>query len=195
MRPGQASELYSTWCGGGVMQIAQGEPGWKVPPAIIASSGTLPIAGLASGGTLPDARLAYVTHGTLDADRGNAILFPTHYSGTHADNLWLIGEGKALDPLRYFIIVPNMLGNGVSSSPSNTPPPYDGAAFPHVTALDNVECQHRLLTEQFGALGVPVLGGLPIGHGENPVAVGLGVAPVPVGVDQPQAIAAGAAPG
>jgi len=37
--------------GGGVMQIDHGEPGAKVPPAIIASSGIFPIAGLASGGT------------------------------------------------------------------------------------------------------------------------------------------------
>src|SRR6267154_717361 len=51
MRPGQASELYSTWLGGGVMQSDHGEPGKKVPPAIIASSGILPIAGLAPGGT------------------------------------------------------------------------------------------------------------------------------------------------
>jgi hypothetical protein len=36
----------------------------------------------------------------------------------------------ALDPAKYFIIVPNMLGNGLSSSPSNTPPPYDRSRFP-----------------------------------------------------------------
>jgi homoserine O-acetyltransferase/O-succinyltransferase len=40
----------------------------------------------------------------------------------------------ALDPAKYFIVIPNMLGNGLSSSPSNTPPPYDRARFPNVTA-------------------------------------------------------------
>jgi homoserine O-acetyltransferase len=56
----------------------------------------------------------------------------------------------ALDPNRYFIVVPNMLGNGLSSPPSNTPAPYDGARFPKVTVLDNVAVQHRLVGEHFG---------------------------------------------
>ena len=86
------------------------------------------------GMTLRDAFLAYKTYGTLNADKTNAIVYPTWYSGRHADNEWLIGEGMALDPTRYFIIVPNMLGNGLSSSPSNTPPPYDRARFPRVTS-------------------------------------------------------------
>ena len=56
----------------------------------------------------------------------------------------------ALDPNEYFIIVPNMLGNGLSSSPSNTPPPYDKARFPNVTVHDNVAVQPKLVTEHFG---------------------------------------------
>src|SRR5690242_12332485 len=99
---------------------------------------------LQSGETLPQARLAYTTHGALDAARSNAIVFPTHYGGRHTDNEWLIGPGKPLDTERYFVIVPNMLGNGESSSPSNTPPPYDRGRFPHVTIYDNVAAQHRL---------------------------------------------------
>ena len=67
---------------------------------------------LQMGMTLRDAKLAYKTCGELDADKGNAIVYPTWYSGRHWDNEWLIGEGMALDPARYFIIVPNMLGNG-----------------------------------------------------------------------------------
>jgi homoserine O-acetyltransferase/O-succinyltransferase len=105
---------------------------------------------LQAGGILPNARLVYKTYGTLDAARGNAIVFPTPYSGRHTDNEWLIGEGKALDPSHYFVIVPNMLGNGLSSSPSNTPAPHDRARFPHVTVYDNVAFQHRLVTERFG---------------------------------------------
>src|SRR3954451_20319384 len=101
---------------------------------------------LRHGTTLPDAKLAYKTYGELDADRGNVIVYPTWYSGQHYDNEWLIGEGMALDPSRYFIVIPNMFGNGLSSSPSNTPPPHDRARFPHVTMYDNVEAQHRLIT-------------------------------------------------
>ncbi len=43
-----------------------------------------------------------------------------------------------------------MFGNGLSSSPSNAPPPFDRAAFPDVTLYDNVVCQHRLITEHLG---------------------------------------------
>ena len=88
---------------------------------------------LQSGATLRGAKLAYKTFGELNADKSNAIVYPTWYSGCHWDNEWLIGDGMALDPAKYFIIVPNMLGNGLSSSPSNTPPPYDRRASRDVT--------------------------------------------------------------
>ena len=73
---------------------------------------------LTCGITLRGARLAYKTYGTLSEARDNAIVYPTWYSGRHWENEWLIGDGMALDPSRYFVIVPNMLGNGLSSSPS-----------------------------------------------------------------------------
>ena len=104
---------------------------------------------LQSGVVLPATRLAYRTHGRLNAARDNAVIFPTHYSGTHDNNAWLIGPGMALDPEAYFVIVPNMLGNGISSSPSNTPAPCDGPRFPLVTVRDNVLLQHRLVVERF----------------------------------------------
>jgi len=105
---------------------------------------------LQRGATLRNARLAYKTFGTLNAAKDNAIVYPTWYSGQHYDNEWLVGRGMALDPDKYFIIIPNMFGNGLSSSPSNTPEPYNAARFPRVTAYDNVRAQHRLVTEHFG---------------------------------------------
>lgn len=105
---------------------------------------------LQRGATLRNARLAYKTFGTLNAAKDNAIVYPTWYSGQHYDNEWLVGRGMALDPDKYFIIIPNMFGNGLSSSPSNTPEPYNAARFPKVTAYDNVRAQHRLVTEHFG---------------------------------------------
>ncbi|WP_432346917.1 alpha/beta fold hydrolase [Shinella yambaruensis] len=102
---------------------------------------------LQNGAILREAKLAYKTFGTLNAAKDNAILYPTWYSGQHYDNEWLVGPGMALDPGRYFIIIPNMFGNGLSSSPSNMPEPYNAARFPKVTAYDNVRAQHRLVTE------------------------------------------------
>lgn len=96
------------------------------------------------------ARLAYKTYGNLNAAKDNAIIYPTSFAGTHDDAAWLIGAGRALDPEKYFLIVPDALGNGLSSSPSNTAAPNDGNRFPHVTIHDNVAQQHRLLTEKFG---------------------------------------------
>lgn len=101
------------------------------------------------GATLPDAKLAYTTYGELSAARDNVVVFPTWWGGTHADLEWLIGEGNGLDTSRYFVIVPHLFGNGVSSSPSNTPPPHDRARFPRHTIADNVRAQHRLVTERF----------------------------------------------
>ena len=122
---------------------------------------------LLMGATIRDAKLAYKTYGTLNADKSNAIVYPTWYSGQHYDNEWLIGDGMALDPAKYFIIVPNMLGNGLSSSPSNTPPPYDRARFPKITVYDNVATQHRLVTEVFGIEQVELVTGWSMGAGQT----------------------------
>ncbi len=103
-----------------------------------------------SGATLRGSFLSYKTFGRLNAAKDNAIVYPTWYSGQHMDNEWLIGAGMALDPEKYFIVIPDMFGNGLSSSPSNTPEPYNAARFPKVTPYDNVRAQHRLMTEKFG---------------------------------------------
>lgn len=104
---------------------------------------------LEEGATLVNASLAYKTYGTLNDKRDNVIVYPTWFPARHQDNEWLIGAGNALDPDRYFIVVPNLLGNGLSSSPDNTPAPYDRGRFPHITIRDNVNLQHRMLVERY----------------------------------------------
>jgi homoserine O-acetyltransferase len=104
---------------------------------------------LQSGRLLENARLVYATFGELNAARDNVVLFPTYYTGTHVDNARLVGPGRALDPERLFIVVPNLFGNGVSSSPSNHPT-QRAADFPEVTLLDNTLCQKRMLEELWG---------------------------------------------
>lgn len=118
---------------------------------------------LQRGATLRGAKLAYKTFGTLSPAKDNAIVYPTWYSGQHPDNEWLIGKGMALDPDKYFIIIPNMLGNGLSSSPSNTPEPYNASRFPQITAYDNVRAQHQLVTEHFGITRLPLVTGWSMG--------------------------------
>ncbi len=118
---------------------------------------------LQCGITLPLAKLAYKTYGNLSASRDNAVMMPTFYAGRHVDTEAMLGAGRALDPSRWFIIVPNMFGNGLSSSPSNTPPPFERAAFPNITIHDNVVCQHRLVTEHLGIEHLRLVFGFSMG--------------------------------
>ena len=114
---------------------------------------------LKSGATLPDARLAYRTYGSLNAARDNVIVLPTFYTGTHVRNEGYLRAVPALDPSRHFIVSVNLFGNGLTSSPSNTAPPFDGPRFPTVTLHDNVACQHRLLTEGLGVKRIALVFG------------------------------------
>lgn len=118
---------------------------------------------LQGGATLRGAWIAYKTYGELNAAKDNVIVFPTFFGGQHYANEAIIGAGQALDPERYFIIVPNMMGNGLSSSPSNTPMPYDRARFPWVSLYDNVSSQHRLVTELFGIERIAMVVGWSMG--------------------------------
>ena len=118
---------------------------------------------LQSGETLHAARLAFKTHGRLNANKDNVVVFPTFFGGQHTQNEGMIGEGHALDPNKYFIIVPDMFGNSLSSSPSNANPPFNRARFPSVSLYDNVACQHRLVTEVFGIEKIALVVGWSMG--------------------------------
>lgn len=118
---------------------------------------------LQEGATLRNAWISYRTHGKLNAAKDNAILFPHMYSGSHKDMEFYVQSGWACDPDKYFIILPGQFGNGVSSSPSNTPPPYDRGAFPHVQIEDDVIAQHRLVTEEFGISELQLVTGWSMG--------------------------------
>lgn len=115
---------------------------------------------LEEGGTLPGVQLAVATHGTLNAAKDNAILVPTWYSGTSKimEQVY-IGNGRALDPSKYFIIVVNQIGNGLSTSPHNT----SGANFPKVRISDDVRAQYKLLTEKYGLKSLALVVGGSMG--------------------------------
>jgi homoserine O-acetyltransferase/O-succinyltransferase len=102
---------------------------------------------LESAEAIEDCELSYVTHGKLSEAADNAVLVTISLSGNHHRLDFLIGEGKALDPQRYFIVCVDPLGNGLSSSPSNSEK-QRGMRFPRFTIRDMVHSQHRLLTEE-----------------------------------------------
>jgi homoserine O-acetyltransferase len=118
---------------------------------------------LQSGRTFRNMRLAYKTFGTLNADKSNVIVYPTSYSAQHVDTQFMVGEGAALDPSRYFIVIPDLFGNGLSSSPSNTPWPDVGTRYPHVTLFDAVQVQRRMLQELWGIERVALVYGWSMG--------------------------------
>ncbi|MDP7576014.1 MAG: alpha/beta fold hydrolase [Pseudomonadales bacterium] len=118
---------------------------------------------LESGVVLPDAKLSYVTHGQLNAARDNVILLPSFYSGDHHGYDFLIGAGLALNPEDYFIVATDMFQNGLSSSPSNTPAPFNGPNFPEIAIRDNIEAVFRLLTEEFDLKRIVAVIGFSMG--------------------------------
>lgn len=106
-----------------------------------------------SGETLPEMRLHYATYGKAATDSSgrvtNAVMVLHGTTGSGAGFInprfagVLFGPGELLDASRYFIILPDGIGHGYSSKPS------DGmrAHFPHYDYDDMVEAQHLLLTE------------------------------------------------
>jgi len=119
---------------------------------------------LESGEAIKDFSISYVTHGTLNTKKSNAILMVTAISGNHHRLDFMIGSGKALDPDKYFIICTDAIGNGLTTSPSNSKA-QPRMAFPKFTIRDMVESQYRLLKEKFGldhvvAVVGPSMGGM-----------------------------------
>src|SRR5256886_7848061 len=122
-----------------------------------------------SGESLPEVRIHYRTFGTPRADaRGvvrNAVLIlhGTGGSGASLVRAEFAGElfaaGQPLDAARFFVVLPDAIGHGKSSKPS------DGlhARFPHYGYRDMVEAQYRLLTEGLHASHARLVMGTSMG--------------------------------
>src|SRR5499426_3953496 len=133
------------------------------PPHQLFSEGDLK---LESGEVIKDFSISYVTHGTLNAKKSNAILVVTAIGGNHHRIDFMIGPGKALDPDKYFIIATDAISNGFTTSPSNSKA-QPRMQFPKFTIRDMVESQYRLLKEKFGidhvvAVVGPSMGGMQV---------------------------------
>src|ERR1051325_10556208 len=122
-----------------------------------------------SGETLPELRIHYRTIGSLHRNASgiadNAVLILHGTSGSGASFLTfsfagqLFGEGQILDARRYFIILPDAIGHGDSSKPS------DGlhARFPRYCYHDMLLAQYRLMTEKLGANHLRLVMGTSMG--------------------------------
>ncbi len=121
---------------------------------------------LESGEVIRDFAISYVTHGTLNAEKSNAILMVTAVGGNHHRLDFMIGPGRALDTNRFFIVATDAIGNGLTTSPS-TSTTQPRMQFPRYAIRDMVTSQHRLLTEHLGISHVvavvgPSMGGMQV---------------------------------
>ena len=118
---------------------------------------------LEEGGVIPNLQLGYRTYGELNAEKNNVIVVPTWFSGTSKNYEAYIGPQRALNPEKYFIVVINQIGNGVSSSPHNSPEPIAMEKFPNVRISDDVRAQHQFLTKKYGITEVALVVGGSMG--------------------------------
>jgi homoserine O-acetyltransferase len=123
----------------------------------------------ASGETLPELRIHYRTIGQIDkgahGKTRNAVLILHGTTGSGAQFIRpefageLFGKDQPLDTTKFFIVLPDGIGHGKSSKPS------DGmhAKFPHYGYLDMVEAQYRLLTDGLGVNHLRLVMGTSMG--------------------------------
>lgn len=117
---------------------------------------------LQSSEVIKDCRIGYRTYGKLNKDRSNIVIWPTWFLGRSADIGANIGSDKLLDPGKYYVIALDALGDGVSSSPSNSPL-QPRLKFPKFTIRDMVMTQYELLTKKLGITHVHAVLGQSMG--------------------------------
>ena len=112
-----------------------------------------------------DVTLAYHTLGSLDSGASNAVMLLHGTTGSGQQFLqpstadFLFGSGQPLDVSRFFVILPDAIGHGRSSRPSDGL----GPDFPRYGYGDIVEGQHRLLVQGLGIERLRLLLGTSMG--------------------------------
>lgn len=99
---------------------------------------------LENGQQIIDCKIGYRTFGKLNAARSNAIIYPTA-GGSTTFMMQLFGAGTEVDTTKFYLILIDALGNGVSSSPSNSIS-QPKTSFPQFTIRDMVNTQYKMLT-------------------------------------------------
>ena len=123
--------------------------------------------GLENGHTLPQAQLRYQTYGTLNEQRNNVLVVCHALTGNASLHAWwgdLLGEGRAFDTSRYFVVCSNILGSCYGSTSPRSIDPKTGRAygmdFPDISVQDTVRLQLQLLQDGLQVQSVKcVIGG------------------------------------
>ena len=118
---------------------------------------------LRAGKNASGLRLVYKMYGSLNDSKSNCILHPTSFDATHPELEFNIGPGKTLDTSKFCVIIVNLLGNGLSTSPCSSL----GRAYEHfpqagTTICDNVRLQ-ALLLDSLGVSSLALVYGYSMG--------------------------------
>jgi homoserine O-acetyltransferase len=117
---------------------------------------------LQDGQTIKDFRIGYRTFGALNAAKSNAVMIPTWFTGTSKELEGAVGPGRLIDPSKYFVILVDAIGDGVTSSPSNSPL-QPRMNFPRFTILDMVRAEHELATRKLKLSHLHAVMGISMG--------------------------------
>ena len=150
--------LLLVWIGG-VTPIAAGV---QEPPAGEQQFANLGDFGLRSGAVLRDLHLGYRTMGQLNAEKSNAILWPTWLGGRSEELVRYASPNNVIDTNRYFVIFVDSLSNGVSTSPSNSSL-QPRLKYPEISIRDMVESEYRLATLVFHLKHLHAVVGISMG--------------------------------
>lgn len=101
---------------------------------------------LENGQKIIDCKIGYRTFGKLNASRSNTVIYPTS-GGITTYMMQLFGAGSEVDTTKYYLILIDALGNGSSSSPSNSISQSKNL-FPQFSIRDMVNTQFKMLTDK-----------------------------------------------
>lgn len=120
---------------------------------------------LESGEVIKDFKMTYITFGTLNADKSNAILAIHGLQGNRNSQSSWAGPGRAFDTNKYFVIQPDTLGVASTDPNATTSPTRSGLnmAFPRFNIRDMVKAEHRMLTECLGIKRLVAVAGSSMG--------------------------------
>jgi homoserine O-acetyltransferase/O-succinyltransferase len=117
---------------------------------------------LQNGAVIHGYKIGYRTLGKLNSDKSNAILWPTWLGGTSQDLLEFVGPEKVVDSSKYFVVLVDAIGNGVSTSPSNSKT-QPGMKFPQFTVRDMVELEHQFVADALHLTHLRAVVGISMG--------------------------------
>lgn len=152
-------------CGGASSAPARSAP----PPAPVTTQSGDPAqrfaelgrCALEGGDAIEGCRLGYRVYGKATPAKDNVVLFPTYFTGNSGALVDVVVD-KLVDTKRFQVVIVDALGDGVSSSPSNSTA-QPRTKFPHFSVEDMVEAEKRLVVEVLGVKKLHAVAGISMG--------------------------------